>query len=128
MFSNNFQAQNALQEALEYSIEYNKNTKCNCNCNCEEDLLDMLPKYPEEFYKNSGDITDDEINELIKECIITLEEDSEKESISITDGNTIVIVDKYRACEDPECEGYNECCYTISVCKDVSECSIEICV
>jgi hypothetical protein len=119
LFTNKSQAQIALQEILEYALEDNMDNQC-C-CNCEEDYSDITPVFPQDFESDGEEVSDEEINEMIKECIIKLEDNIMTDVIETGQENTIVIVHRERMCEDPSCEGFNEYFYTVTVCKNVYE-------
>jgi len=112
------QAQNAIQEILEFSIEFNKN---NCCCNCEEDYSDITPTYPQDFVSDGEEISNEQINEIIEMCIYNLEQDDEADGVDITEGNTLILVNRSRMCDDPECEGHNDYYYKVTVCKGIYE-------
>jgi len=114
LFTNKSQAQYALQEILEFALEDNQ-------CNCEEDYSDLIPVFPDEFSSYDEEISDEEINEMIKLCICNLEENEETDNIELSKDNTLILVNKNRMCDDPACEEYDKYYYTIKVCEDVYE-------
>jgi hypothetical protein len=116
LFLNSFQAQNALQEILEFAIEFNEDNCCDC-----EDYSDITPVFPNDFENDGKKVSDKEINEMIQECIIKLEDNIMTDVMEISQENTIIIVHRNRICDDPNCEGFNEYFYTITVCKNVYE-------
>lgn len=102
LFTTKEHAENALQEALEYSIDYNKNMY--------EYKEIKIPVYPESFTKNNNRkhiISYEEINEIIKECINCLEEDLDSEHITIQNENIAVIANRIYPCDDCDKYYYN---------------------
>lgn len=109
VFKTEIQARKCLQELLEYALEFNK-------CDCDD-----IPIFPNDFSSDEKDATDEEINEMIGECVDILEENIEMEDINICQGSTLVLVNRFRKCIDPECPGYYEYYYDYVVCKGIYE-------
>jgi hypothetical protein len=133
LFYKPFQAQIALQELLEFSIEYNKSCQgCDCDCDCDdsEENFDgvTIPIFPTAFEEMSTpeceDTDDETINDIIQCCIKELEDNLEQDAIEISVGNVLVIVNrKITSIEngDEDCCGCDSYSYDVKVCKNYYE-------
>ncbi len=120
LFLNNFQAQNALQEILEFAVEFNQEDDECFDCSeCEGDCSDLIPAFPEQFQYEKEDISDKEINEIIKLMICDLENNQDGECLEVTKKSNLIQVRRIRNCDNPDCPGFYEYDYSVKVCKDV---------
>jgi len=124
LFINPYNAAVALQELLEFSIQFHK-SQCGCECDCKKDSI-KIPTFPESFENNSVpkciDIEDEMINDFIQDGIYRLEDCEENTTIEIATGNTVVILSKnYMVDENDEkcmCDNFY---YNVKVCKNYYE-------
>jgi len=129
LFITPYQAQIAMQELLEFSVEYNKCRDCgDCDCDDEEDPSVVIPIFPNAFkqvWSPTSTETDNEtINDIIQCCISQLEDNLEQDAIEISTGNVLVVVNRKITSVgncDEDCCGCDSYSYDVKVCKNYYE-------